>query len=310
MLLMPFGLGGFVGCGSGTSAPPDNSGNNAGSEPECTSNSDCGDGAFCNGIEICSAGTCHVGNDPCDSDERCVESDDRCVVESPDPEPECERDSDCDDDRFCNGAEFCDDGECRDGDFPCEDMCSETDNVCVTDEPEPEPETEPEPDGPLPEGTFIGTRQCNAFYEVGSLSFDSQFSASVALSVGDDGRLVFDGEAFEEGATFESLTGSVYASYEITSVDETSNGVTIGGAYYEFWNCGDSCVYANDGFCDEIEFCDLGTDCGDCGPIEMIGQFSITFRGSGQTIEYTSIITAADLQDFVTASIQCDALLD
>jgi len=29
--------------------------------------------------------------------------------------------------------------------------------------------------------------------------------------------------------------------------------------------CEDSCEYANDGECDEPDFCDVGTDCTDCG---------------------------------------------
>jgi len=165
--------------------------------------------------------------------------------------------------------------------------------------------------GPLPEGTFIGTRQCDTFYEIGGVLLESQFAASVGLSVSEDGQLIVDGETFEEGAILESKTGSVLAIYEITSVVETSNGVTIGGDYYEVWNCGDSCTgYTNDGICDEVDFCELGTDCGDCGPLEMIGEFTVTFRRSGEAIEYTSIITAADPEDFVTASIQCDGQLD
>ena len=47
--------------------------------PECTTNGDCSDGAFCNGAETCNAsGQCVNGNDPCSTGKTCNESTDTC----------------------------------------------------------------------------------------------------------------------------------------------------------------------------------------------------------------------------------------
>ncbi|MEM7604031.1 MAG: hypothetical protein AAF411_01640 [Myxococcota bacterium] len=103
--------------------------------PECTFDSDCDDGLFCNGFEQCDRGTCAPGRavvcndgvectaDRCDEDAdecraspenaRCDDgeicnADAGCVVE-------CESPSDCDDGLFCNGDERCEMGRCRRG---------------------------------------------------------------------------------------------------------------------------------------------------------------------------------------------------
>ena len=41
--------------------------------PECVVDDDCNDGAFCNGSEICTAGTCKSGTAPCLAGESCNE---------------------------------------------------------------------------------------------------------------------------------------------------------------------------------------------------------------------------------------------
>ena len=74
----------------------------------CTSNTDCDDGLFCNGQELCSFLTndCFVaaGSTPECGDGVCDEAGNSCV--------ECNVNADCDDGLFCNGAETCNAGEC------------------------------------------------------------------------------------------------------------------------------------------------------------------------------------------------------
>ena len=50
--------------------------------PQCTYNSDCDDGNFCNGQEACVSGECVSGSDPCTgTGETCNESANQCDVE-------------------------------------------------------------------------------------------------------------------------------------------------------------------------------------------------------------------------------------
>jgi hypothetical protein len=53
----------------------------------CIDDSDCDDGLFCNGMEICSLGSCVPGVSPCFDDEICDEAGDQCV--------ECLNNADC-----------------------------------------------------------------------------------------------------------------------------------------------------------------------------------------------------------------------
>ncbi len=105
--------------------------------PECTTNSDCDDGMFCNGAEECVSGMCMPGADPCEAGETCNEAEDVCIA--PPPPPECTTNSDCDDGLNCNGHEMCVGGNCIPGSNPCSEgqTCDETDG-CITPPPSPE----------------------------------------------------------------------------------------------------------------------------------------------------------------------------
>ncbi|UCG16754.1 MAG: carboxypeptidase regulatory-like domain-containing protein, partial [Phycisphaerales bacterium] len=85
---------------------------------DCLDDSDCDDGAFCNGAETCSGGSCVAGADACPG-QVCDEDSDACV--------DCLTDADCDDGLFCNGAEQCENGTCVQGPDPCPGrLCDET----------------------------------------------------------------------------------------------------------------------------------------------------------------------------------------
>jgi len=74
-------------------------------DPYCTSDYDCNDGVFCNGIESCNLGTnlcAAVSACPATIPATvCDEINDTCVVF-------CTSDLDCNDGLFCNGVESCD----------------------------------------------------------------------------------------------------------------------------------------------------------------------------------------------------------
>jgi len=44
----------------------------------CTTNAECDDGAFCNGLESCVSGACQAGSSPCQAGETCNETTDMC----------------------------------------------------------------------------------------------------------------------------------------------------------------------------------------------------------------------------------------
>lgn len=90
---------------------------------ECQVDLDCSDGVYCNGAEVCAAGLCVVGADPCPG-QLCDETLDLCV--------DCLTDNDCNDGTFCNGAEPCIAGSCGTGSDPCPgQFCDEVANQCA-----------------------------------------------------------------------------------------------------------------------------------------------------------------------------------
>lgn len=89
--------------------------------------SECDDGAYCNGEESCDDGECAAGTAPCGDGFDCDEEADQC-------RKVCADDAGCDDAAFCNGAETCVDGYCAAGAFACESgsFCDEEGNACST----------------------------------------------------------------------------------------------------------------------------------------------------------------------------------
>jgi len=88
----------------------------------------CTDGEFCNGEEICVAGSCQAGADPCPG-QSCDEISDSCG---------CISDADCDDGLYCTGVETCAAGtcvttplNCTDTVFCTVDACDEDNDTCT-----------------------------------------------------------------------------------------------------------------------------------------------------------------------------------
>ena len=110
----------------------------------CIEDSECDDGVFCNGNELCRPFAeghddhgCLPGDPPsCKNGKICREDLDKCAREL------CKQDADCDDGRFCNGVETCDplgeigsESGCRRGSSPCgaHERCSEPKDQCRFD---------------------------------------------------------------------------------------------------------------------------------------------------------------------------------
>jgi hypothetical protein len=84
---------------------------------ECTTNGDCDDGEFCNGVESCDAyGDCQPGNDPCVAGDLCDEVNDICVTPYCDSDGTCEFGEDCiicGADCFTGAGASCGNGVCE-----------------------------------------------------------------------------------------------------------------------------------------------------------------------------------------------------
>lgn len=134
-------LGFFLACGDDDLAPVDagadatapDAGPRDGGPPRCTSDSECEDDAFCDGVPRCDPaspfanvrGCVAPSGPPCDEGLFCDETTDRCLTA-------CERSGDADEDDFvseaCGGAD-CDDTD--DAIFPgAAETCDEVDEDC------------------------------------------------------------------------------------------------------------------------------------------------------------------------------------
>ncbi|MEM7826937.1 MAG: S8 family serine peptidase [Candidatus Aenigmatarchaeota archaeon] len=108
--------------------------------PECTADSECNDGLYCNGAEVCVNGVCKAGtqvdcsmlSDQCNIGV-CDETNDQCIAQ-----PKADGTA-CDDGQFCTVGETCQAGICKaiqarscDDSNPCTiDSCDEVNDVCV-----------------------------------------------------------------------------------------------------------------------------------------------------------------------------------
>ncbi len=95
---------------------------------ECTINSHCDDGVFCNGAETCDVAslTCGLGSEPCREDQICDGIRRRCQ------DVECIVDADCDDSDGCT-TDQCDAAACSNTDLVCPSgqLCLEQTGTCI-----------------------------------------------------------------------------------------------------------------------------------------------------------------------------------
>jgi hypothetical protein len=93
---------------------------------DCFDNDDCQDEWFCNGVEVCSAGECGDGPDPCPPSIICDEDADACV--------DCVTNNDCNNSLYCDGTDTCVAGVCQHSGNPCSEptpICNEASDSCV-----------------------------------------------------------------------------------------------------------------------------------------------------------------------------------
>lgn len=99
----------------------------------CSSDSQCNNGIFCDGVESCVAGQCTAGVRACSAPGlTCLESQARCVGTG----SSCSTDTECNNGLFCDGVERCVSGSCQSGVRPCDaiGLCSESQDRCIIDQ--------------------------------------------------------------------------------------------------------------------------------------------------------------------------------
>ncbi|GJM24560.1 MAG: hypothetical protein DHS20C16_09750 [Phycisphaerae bacterium] len=144
----------------------DNNVNNIPDEcDECVFDSDCSNGLFCDGVEICIIDVCQFQSPPCMAGQLCDEGNDVCFADGPDcngnefgdatdiagatsddlnangiPDEcdECVFDFECDDGLFCTGVESCNVDACESAGDPCNagQVCNDETDVCDPDGPD------------------------------------------------------------------------------------------------------------------------------------------------------------------------------
>ena len=196
-------------------------------------NAPCDDGLFCNGLDICSGGSCsfHAGT-PCPETEcnTCQEATDSCFDQAGTPctddgnvctDDECNsgvcthpnNTAPCDDGLFCNGSDVCSGGSCSD----------HTGSPCL--------ETE-----------------CNTCQEATDSCFDQ---AGTVCS--DDGNICTDDQCNGTGTCLHPNNSSTCDDgLFCTQIDECQGGQCLGS--------GDPCLDDED-FCNGVEYCqeDVGS---------------------------------------------------
>lgn len=216
----------------------------------CTGDPECQDGLFCNGAEVCNAGTCEAGTPPSVDDgvactiDSCDEAGDT-IVNTPDNTP-------CDNGLFCDGAEICDPVlDCQPATTPCTGQsCDEAGDVCVPLTLDLIDETFDTGAGPFgyQDDTFRGTANpsfADGTYEAAG----GQSGGGVRVLVGGNSTNMSGGWAagFNVGALAQTVTVEVSfrllfsGGYEpnefgeaLLSVDGTLVGVTPNDYLFQF----------------------------------------------------------------------------
>lgn len=230
-----------------------------GSDP-CVDDSECSDGTFCNGAEICNAGVCQAGAAPaCDDGVSCTvdvcdENADACVA-TPD-------DGVCDNAAFCDGVEYCDvtlDCQagapvvCDDGVGCTLDVCDETTDAC----------------GAHPDDSVCDNGSFCDGAEVCDVMLDCQAGAPVVC---DDGV----------GCTVDvcdEVAGACVAAPDDSVCD---NGVVCDGVELcdAAAGCSDGPLASQGTSCDDSDHCSANDVCdgaGSCGGFEFCSPGSLYF---------------------------------
>ena len=237
----------------------------------CIDNSECDDGLFCNGAEVCSAGSCQAGTAPncadsvaCTTD-ACNQATDSCTHTA--------NNAACSDGLFCNGSETCNVTlGCQAGSDPCGGAaCNETTDTCDSGEGELWMVFA---DNAVVPGVGTVTNEDIVAYDLGSGTWSLIFDGSdVGLS-----SLAVDGmEQLSDGRILLSFTGAgtvggiATDDSDIMQFTPTSLGSVTAGSWLMFFDGSDVGLTLDDEDVDSIGVSNDGRLL-----ISTLGAFSVT----------------------------------
>jgi|GEM_PF-3420104 len=159
----------------------------------------------------------------------------------------------------------------------------------------------------LTPGTYVGTTTCQWTESHNGLLVDQGgVQVSTTVVIGESGL-----PSGAVGEVSTSTAGNLEVSSQITDIISTANGAAVSLQATIQLDCGDTCLYAFDGECDEVQYCALATDCSDCGPVVLTGPETITLQVVDEnrlrrTLSLTVREEDAGLVDFVE---RCEGIL-
>jgi len=111
------------------------------------------------------------------------------------------------------------------------------------------------------------------------------------------------------GIVKESESGTVDTRLEATHVGVTPGIFSIDIDVTQIL-CANTCQFAFDGVCDEVQFCLVARDCADCGSLETIGFGTWTYTAVNEhQIRLVTNTTQSDNDGFFLHDSFCDGLL-
>lgn len=186
--------------------------------------------------------------------------------------------------------------------------------VPVVDEGPPAGQVNPPQQSPpaIEAGIYSGTSTCDYLLAVGSQEpFESSDTGAFSRAFSDAGLPTANGEDIFVGKTSTTILGATTFQFTIQNIVQSTNGLLIGYDARSEWDCANSCTFAFDGVCDEVNFCQLGTDCFDCGPVVFTGFRTVSYQVvDEQTIRYVSTWTLSEEDDDIAVeSLSCEGTL-
>jgi hypothetical protein len=159
----------------------------------------------------------------------------------------------------------------------------------------------------LKPGTYVGTTTCQWTESWSGIVVDQGGGpVSSTLVIGDSGLPIVT-----VGEILVTTAGNLEIRSEVTDLITTGNGAVVSLQATIQLDCGNTCQFAFDGVCDEVQFCALATDCSDCGPLVLTGPETVTYQvvDENRIRRTLSLIVReedAGLVDFVN---QCEGIL-
>lgn len=250
-----------------------------------------------------------------------VDTDRDGVVDRLDVCPGFPDSADRDRDGIPDGCDACpnDRFDDSDGDGVCDssDNCPHLANASQTDvdgdgRGDPcDPQPEPEPGPQLLAGTYVGTVQCKSVTTFGFLTTEADSSDIETVTFNSNGHFIQSGDPISVGDTFSRGNESNF--FVVRFLNNSANAFDYGGEVIQSLPvsaCNNTCFFAFDFVCDELQFCNLGTDCADCGPPVLTGTFEDIFQaqqdGSVRMLRSLAVFSEGGI---FSLSFNCDGIL-